>query len=161
MSEIEVPNSPGVFISKWRADGPVDDSTLEQWKHEMQIESWLMIAEAALFLDAAELFEQIKPLLTPAEAATIGLVRRRMLGDNKLENAIDEALCEGYIVGVQDAIYSGHLSDHFNLCLAEGVEPDQLRLQLLNFIETNPNIMNFAAEGLVAKSLETTYACKN
>ena len=27
MSEIEVPNSPGVFISKWRADGPVDDST--------------------------------------------------------------------------------------------------------------------------------------
>lgn len=92
MSEIEVPNSPGVFISKWRADGPVDDSTLEQWKHEMQIESWLMIAEAALFLDAAELFEQIKPLLTPAEAATIGLVRRRMLGDNKLENAIDEAI---------------------------------------------------------------------
>ena len=59
MSEIEVPNSPGVFISKWRADEPVDDSTLEQWKHEMQIESWLMIAEA-LFLDAAELFEQIK-----------------------------------------------------------------------------------------------------
>ena len=77
------------------------------------------------------------------------------------DNSIDEALCEGYIIGVQDAIYSGHLSDHFNLCLAEGVEPDQLRLQLLNFIETNPNIMNFAAEGLVAKSLETTYACKN
>ncbi len=77
------------------------------------------------------------------------------------ENSLDEALCEGYIVGVQDAIYSGHLSDHFSLCLAEGVEPSQLRLQLLNFIEKNPDIMNFAAEGLVAKSLETSYACKN
>jgi len=79
----------------------------------------------------------------------------------RADNLIDEALCEGYILGVQDSIYSGHLSDHFSICLAEGVEPDQLRLQLVNFIESNPDIMNFAAEGLVAKSLETSYACKN
>mgnify|MGYP004346747991 FL=1 len=76
-------------------------------------------------------------------------------------NPIDEALCKGYILGVQDSIYSGHLSQHFSVCLPEGVEPDQLRLQLINFIENNPNIMNFAAEGLVAKSLETSYSCKN
>ena len=92
MSEINVPNSPGKFISKWRSEGPVDDATIELWKDEMSIESWLMIAEAALFLDAAELFEQISEKLSPAESATIGLVRRRMLGDNKLENAIDEAI---------------------------------------------------------------------
>ena len=79
----------------------------------------------------------------------------------RAESAIDEALCEGYILGVHDAIYSGHLSDHFSLCLPEGVEPDQIRLQLIRYIENNPNIMNFAAEGLVAKTLETTYACKN
>ena len=79
----------------------------------------------------------------------------------RADTPINEALCEGYILGVQDSIYSGHLSDHFDVCLPEGVEPDQLRLQLINFIENNPNIMNFAAEGLVAKSLETTYACRN
>ena len=79
----------------------------------------------------------------------------------RAENAIDEARCEGYILGVQDAIYSGHLSDHFSVCLPEGVEPDQIRLQLIRFIEKNPDIMNFAAEGLVAKTLETSYACKN
>ena len=79
----------------------------------------------------------------------------------RAENAIDEALCEGYILGVQDAIYSGHLSEHFSVCLPEGVEPDQIRLQLIRFIENNPDIMNFAAEGLVAKTLETSYACKN
>ena len=77
----------------------------------------------------------------------------------RADTPINEALCEGYILGVQDSIYSGHLSEHFNICLPEGVEPDQLRLQLINFIENNPNIMNFAAEGLVAKSLETSYAC--
>ena len=79
----------------------------------------------------------------------------------RADTPINEALCEGYILGVQDSIYSGHLSEHFNVCLPEGVEPDQLRLQLINFIENNPNIMNFAAEGLVAKSLETSYACEN
>jgi len=79
----------------------------------------------------------------------------------RAESAIDEALCEGYILGVQDAIYSGHLSDHFSVCLPEGVEPDQIRLQLIRYIENHPEIMNFAAEGLVAKTLETTYACKN
>ena len=79
----------------------------------------------------------------------------------RADTLIDEALCKGYILGVQDAIYSGHLSDHFSLCLPEGVEPDQIRLQLIRYIENNPNIMNFAAEGLVAKTLETTYACKN
>ena len=92
MSEIEVPNSPGRFVSKWRTDGPVDNITLANWKDEMKIESWLMIAEAALFLDAAELFEQVKENLSAAELATIGLVRRRMLGDNKLEQAINEAI---------------------------------------------------------------------
>ena len=79
----------------------------------------------------------------------------------RAENVTDEALCEGYILGVQDAIYSGHLSEHFSVCLPEGVEPDQIRLQLIRFIEKNPDIMNFAAEGLVAKTLETSYACKN
>ena len=79
----------------------------------------------------------------------------------RAENVTDEALCEGYILGVQDAIYSGHLSEHFSVCLPEGVEPDQIRLQLIRFIENNPDIMNFAAEGLVAKTLETSYACKN
>ena len=79
----------------------------------------------------------------------------------RAENATDEALCEGYILGVQDAIYSGHLSEHFSVCLPEGVEPDQIRLQLIRFIENNPDIMNFAAEGLVAKTLETSYACTN
>ena len=79
----------------------------------------------------------------------------------RADNVIDEAICEGYILGVQDAIYSGHLSDYFSICLPEGVEPDQIRLLLIRFTENNPDIMNFAAEGLVAKTLETSYSCKN
>ena len=69
------------------------------------------------------------------------------------------AKCEGYILGVQDTIYSGYLSQYFSLCFPPAVEVPQLRLQVIKFIENNPDLMNFAAEGLVAKSLENKYAC--
>ena len=71
----------------------------------------------------------------------------------------NQAACEGYILGVHDTIYSGYLSEHFNLCFPNGVGPAQLRLQLIQFMEKNPNTMNFAAEGVVAKSLEVAFAC--
>jgi len=92
MLNSELPNTPGKFVSMWREKGPVDVETLNDWKQELQIDSWIMIAEASLFLDAAELFEILNEKLTPAEKATIGLVRRRMLGDNMLEQAIDDAI---------------------------------------------------------------------
>ena len=92
MSEINMPTAPGYFISKWREEGPVDIETLSDWRDEMNWKTWLPLAEAALFLDAAELLAVIQPELKPAEEATLNLVRRRMLGDNRLETAIEEAL---------------------------------------------------------------------
>jgi hypothetical protein len=92
MTHIDVPNSPGYFISRWREKGPVELEQLIQWKEEMNLESWLMIAEAALFLDAAELLFIITQQLSPAEEATFSLVRRRMLGDMNMEQAINEAI---------------------------------------------------------------------
>ena len=92
MTQIDVPNSPGYFISRWRDKGPVGLEELTDWKEEMKIESWLMIAEAAMFLDAAELLDIVEKELSPAEKATLGLVRRRMLGDQHLEQAINDAI---------------------------------------------------------------------
>ena len=87
-----MPTAPGYFISKWREEGPVDLDTLTKWRNEMNWSEWLPLAEAALYLDAAELLALIQPELSPAEDATLNLVRRRMLGDHRLEAAINEAL---------------------------------------------------------------------
>ena len=92
MTEINMPKAPGFFISKWREEGPVDIAALTEWRDEMNWSKWLPLAEAALFLDAAELLAVITPELSPAEEATLNLVRRRMLGDHRLEGAINEAL---------------------------------------------------------------------
>ncbi|MAY04656.1 MAG: hypothetical protein CMB25_03515 [Euryarchaeota archaeon] len=86
------PKAPGLYISKWREDGPVPLEEAQQWREEFGWSDWMAIIEAALYLDAAELVELLRPELTAAQQATFDLVRRRMLGDHRLEDAIDKAL---------------------------------------------------------------------
>ena len=86
------PKAPGLFISKWREEGPVLLADAEQWRNDFGWNDWMAIIEAALYLDAAELIELVTPELTPAQKATFDLVRRRMLGDTRIEEAIDKAL---------------------------------------------------------------------
>ena len=86
------PKAPGLFISKWRNEGPVELEVAEQWRSDSGWKDWMAIIEAALYLDAAELVELILPELTPGQRATFDLVRRRMLGDTRLEEAIEQAL---------------------------------------------------------------------
>jgi len=86
------PKAPGLYISKWREEGPVSLEDALNWREDFGWNDWMAIIEAALYLDAAELVELILPELTPAQRATFDLVRRRMLGDNRLEEAIDKAL---------------------------------------------------------------------
>ena len=109
MSDINMPTAPGYFISKWREEGPVDIETLSEWRNEMNWTKWLPLAEAALFLDAAELLAVIQPELKPAENATLNLVRRRMLGDTRLETAIEEALAISRAKETRDLALEGRL----------------------------------------------------
>ena len=74
---------------------------------------------------------------------------------------VNQAACEGYILGIQDAINSGHLEKHLSLCFPKGVSPKDLRLNLINFIEVMPQTGKFSGESVVAKSLELHYKCKS
>ena len=138
MTHIDVPNSPGYLISRWRDKGPVNLEQLTEWKEEMKIESWLMIAEAAMFLDAAELLDIVEKELSPAEKATLGLVRRRMLGDQHLEQAINDAIAISKNPESRDLKLEGRLRmerglSRFEAGDTEGAEEDltwaELRLK--------------------------------
>jgi len=119
MSEIDVPHAPGYFISRWREQGPVDIATLEEWREEMNWSTWLPLAEAALFLDAAELLALIDTVLTPAQQATLSLVRRRMLGDTRLQQAIEEALAIARHPDTRDLALEGRLRMELGLAKYE------------------------------------------
>ena len=109
MSYIYRPAAPGYFISKWREEGPDDIETVSEWRNEMNWTKWLPLAEAALFPDAAELLAVIQPELNPAENATLNLVRRRMLGDTRLETAIEEARAISRAKETRDLARDGRL----------------------------------------------------
>ena len=101
--------APGIFISKWREEGPVEIEIAEQWRSDLGWNDWMTIMEAALYLDAAELVELILPALTPAQRATFDLVRRRMLGDTRLEEAIEHALTICRTPDTRDLALEGRL----------------------------------------------------
>ena len=109
MTNIATPTGPGVFVSRWRNEGPVDGSVLAQWKEELEWPSWLSLAEAALFLDAPELLEAMDEHLSPAEKAVLGLVRRRWLGDTHLSEAIERALAVTRSPETRDLALEGRL----------------------------------------------------
>ena len=92
MTTIETPQGPGVFISRWRNEGPVESDVLAKWKEELEWPSWLPLAEAALFMDAPELLDAMASHLSKGEQAVLGLVRRRWMGDTHLDEAIEAAL---------------------------------------------------------------------
>lgn len=122
MSEIELPKAPGYFISRWREQGPVDVTTLTTWRDEMNWDTWLPLAEAALFLDAAELLTLLETVLSPAEQATLSLVRRRMLGDTRLQQSIEQALDISRHPDTRDLALEGRLRMELGLAKYEAGE---------------------------------------
>lgn len=130
MSEIELPNAPGYFISRWREQGPVDLATLTAWREEMNWETWLPLAEAALFLDAAELLALIETVLSPAENAILSLVRRRMLGDTRLQHSIEQALDIARNPKTRDLALEGRLRMELGLAKYEAGEIEEAKEDL-------------------------------
>ena len=109
MTDIDPPHGPGVFISRWRTEGPVSSDVLVTWKDELEWPSWLSLAEAALFMDAPELLETMSVHLSAGEEAVLRLVRRRWLGDNRLTEAIEEALVVVRTPATRDLALEGRL----------------------------------------------------
>jgi len=76
------------------------------------------------------------------------------------ELKLDNVVCEGYIIGLNDSMYSGHLGNVFQVCYPDGVTIEQLRLVLVKYMETVPEKLHFVAEGVVAEGLATVFQCQ-
>ncbi len=97
-------------------------TTLTTWRDEMNWDTWLPLAEAALFLDAAELLALLETVLSPAEQATLSLVRRRMLGDTRLQQSIEQALDISRHPDTRDLALEGRLRMELGLAKYEAGE---------------------------------------
>ena len=75
-------------------------------------------------------------------------------------NIAHQSVCEGYILSINDNMFSNEYKNDYKVCYPKGVSPAQLRLQLVKFIENNPDYMNEPANTIVIKSLLNKFKCK-
>lgn len=72
---------------------------------------------------------------------------------------IDRGVCDGYIMAVNDTMYSGHLDQLFQACIPQGVSPIQARLVVVKYMKTVPEKLHFVADGVVVEALAKTFPC--
>ena len=99
--------------------------------------------------------------LSVTASSTASFVRGNQLFNLCMsESPVDNAVCDGYIMAINDSIYSGHLDKVFNICLPPGVAPSQLRLVVVKHMKAIPEKLHFIADGIVAEALAVTFRCK-
>ena len=76
------------------------------------------------------------------------------------DSKIDNAVCDGYIMGINDSMYSGHLGNIFKVCPPPGVIPSQVRLIVVKHMQTIPEKLHFVADGVVAEALAMPFQCQ-
>ena len=75
-------------------------------------------------------------------------------------NIAHQSACEGYILSINDNMFSNEYKNDYKVCYPKGVSPAQLRLQLVKYIENNPDFMNKPGNTIVIKSLLNKFKCK-
>ena len=77
----------------------------------------------------------------------------------KSKNLYELGICDGYIIAVNDVIYSLK-KENTNICVPENVSIKNIRLSIINFIIDNAEFMSFEANKVVGKFFVTNFKCK-
>ena len=78
----------------------------------------------------------------------------------KSENLYEQGICDGYIIAVNDVIYSLK-KEKTNICIPENLSIKNIRLSIVNFIIDNAELMSFEANKVVGKFFVSSFKCKN
>lgn len=99
--------------------------------------------------------------VTAEASSTTSFIRGNQLLDLcKSNNTVEQGVCEGYVMGVNDTMHSGFLDKIFQVCIPLGVSPTQLRSVVINYMQTVPHKLNFVADGVVAEALAVAFQCQ-
>ena len=78
----------------------------------------------------------------------------------KSENLYEQGVCDGYIIAINDVIYSLK-KENTNICIPENISIKNIRLSIINFIIDNAQLMSFEANKVVGKFFVSNFKCKN
>ena len=76
------------------------------------------------------------------------------------ENLYEQGICDGYVIAVNDVIYSID-KKKTNICVPQNVSIKKIRLSIVNFIIDNAGLMSVEANKVIGEFFVNNFRCKN
>ena len=78
----------------------------------------------------------------------------------KSNNLYEQGICDGYVIAVNDVIYSID-KKKTNICVPQNVSIKKIRLSIVNFIIDNAGLMSVEANKVIGEFFINNFRCKN
>jgi hypothetical protein len=72
---------------------------------------------------------------------------------------LENGICQGYLVGIVDSIYSGHQSEFVSICIPKGINSSDLKSLFITYATEYPEFFERPADGLFTDALAFKYSC--
>ena len=77
----------------------------------------------------------------------------------KSNNLYEQGICDGYIIAVNDVIFS--IDETTNICVPQNLSIKKIRQSVLSFIIDNAELMSVEANKVLGKFFINNFKCKN
>ena len=97
--------------------------------------------------------------LAIADENTYFLTSKSLLTYCQSNLPAEDGVCQGYLAGVADSVYSGHLSDFISICVPKGITSTELKALFISYATEYPEFFDRAADGLFTDALASKFSC--
>ena len=97
---------------------------------------------------------------THAASNNLFFTAAQLLSYCKSNNLYEQGICDGYIIAVNDVIFSID-EKRTNICVPQNLSIKKIRLSVLSFIIDNAELMSIEANKVVGKFYINNFECKN
>ena len=97
---------------------------------------------------------------TYAASNNLFFTAAQLLSYCKSNNLYEQGICDGYIIAVNDVIFSID-KERTNICVPQNLSIKKIRLSVLSFIIDNAELMSIEANKVVGKFYINNFECKN
>ena len=94
-----------------------------------------------------------------AEENTYFLTSKSLLTYCQSNLPAEDGICQGYLAGVADSVYSGHLSNFISICVPKGITTLELKALFISYATEYPEFFERAADGLFTDALASKFSC--
>ena len=119
-------------------------------KHKLEFLRILLVAQIFFFSGTN---------LVSSEDNTYFLTSESLLTYCQSNLPAEDGICQGYLAGVTDSVYSGHLGDFISICVPKGVTTTELKTLFISYAIEYPEFFERAADGLFTDALASKFSC--